>query len=322
MPNCRIVAFVLAGGRGSRLYPLTAECAKPALPFTDRCLIIDFVLSNLLNSGVNTVYVLAQYKPTSLLAHLHSEWRSGTGERFINVLLPPVGSGGFQGTADAVYQSLFVLERHRPDLVAVFAADQIYRMDVRQFVDFHTAAQADVSVAALPVPCSDADRFGVVVTANDRRVVAFQEKPRRPESMPGRSGYAYASMGNYLFNRDVLAVALQEAHQRGHTDFGHHLLPRLIRTHRVFAYDFTNNRVPGSRPYEDPAYWRDVGTIEALHAAQRDTMGPRPRLALDNPAWPVPALSPRRRHSDRVWPMAVRPVGQGARFRIRRAENR
>lgn len=288
------VAFVLAGGQGTRLYPLTAEHAKPALPFTGRYRIIDFVLSNLINSGIHSIYVLAQHKPASLLAHLRQNWpESGSARQrcAVRVIMPPAGSasGRFLGTADAVYKSRHVLDRHPADLVAVFAADHIYRMDVRQMIAFHRSVAAHISVAACPVRIEQASRFGIMVTGPDQRVLEFQEKPQRPHPMPGDPTRAYASMGNYLFDRTTLLKALEEGHQRGETDFGSELVPRLIHTHRVFAYDFTHNIVPGIQPYEESAYWRDVGTIDALHAARRDTLGLQPRFNLDNPAWPIAA---------------------------------
>jgi glucose-1-phosphate adenylyltransferase len=286
-----VLAFVLAGGKGTRLHPLTAEHAKPALPFAGGYRIVDFVLSNLVNSGISQIYVLAQYKPQSLIEHLRATWILGSNPagRPINVILPKakLGPEGFRGTADAVYQNLDLLDRCQPDVVAVFAADHVYRMDVRQMEDMHRARRADLSIAAVSVPLERASGFGIIVTEADGRVVAFREKPLHPAAIPGKPGHAYASMGNYLFEPDVLVRALHEAHARGEHDFGHHVMPRMSCSARTYAYDFATNRVPGIEPGDERAYWRDIGTIEAYREAQRDVAGLRPRFRLSNPEWPI-----------------------------------
>jgi glucose-1-phosphate adenylyltransferase len=207
----------------------------------------------------------------------------------IKVLLPRSNTlaGQFKGTADAVYQYLDLLQAHSPDLVAVFAADHVYRMDVRQMTAFHRERDATVTVAALAVPVDDATSFGVLSTAVDGRVRDFREKPRHPRPIPGKPHLAYASMGNYLFDAKVLERVLEDARRRGDLDFGRDLLPRLCGSERVFAYDFSANRVPGVQEYEEPAYWRDVGTLSALAAAQQDAMGARPRFNLWNSRWPI-----------------------------------
>jgi glucose-1-phosphate adenylyltransferase len=287
----KIVALVLAGGEGTRLHPLTAEHAKPALPFANGYRIVDFVLSNLVNSGISTVYVLAQYKPESLMRHIAAAWSPwfDEAEGLIKVLLPRSNTlaGSFKGTADAAYQYFDVLQAHRPDAVAVFAADHIYRMDVRQMARSHAERSADATVAAVPVPISQASSFGIMGTDADGRVHQFDEKPRQPAAIPGNPSQAYASMGNYLFRPDVLGSALREARSRGDTDFGRDVLPRLCAEARVYAYDFGRNVVPGVQDYEERAYWRDVGTLSALAAAQQDAMGHRPRFNLWNRRWPI-----------------------------------
>jgi glucose-1-phosphate adenylyltransferase len=287
----KILALVLAGGEGSRLRPLTENHAKPALPFVNGYRIVDFVLSNLINSGITSIYVLAQYKPRSLIEHIRSAWAPALGGpgRFVNVVLPEAGvtRGPFLGTADAVHKNLHLCARHAPDLVAVFVADHVYRMDVRQMVEAHVKSKADASVAAIPVPIEWASHFGIIATHADGRIREFQEKPTRPVPIPERPGHAYASMGNYLFEPGLLAALLEQAARRGETDFGRHILPRAIRTHRVFAYNFAGNRVPGILPHEDPHYWRDVGTIDAYRAAQRDASGSRPKFSLKNECWPI-----------------------------------
>ena len=284
----KIVALVLAGGEGTRLYPLTAEHAKPALPFANGYRIVDFVLSNLVNSKISTIYVVAQYKPDSLVKHIQSAWAPSfrDGEGLIKVLLPRPNAP-FRGTADAVDQNLALIQSHKPDMVAVFAADHVYRMDVRQMVDFHRRRDAHATVAALAVPLDKARGFGVLSAEADGRVRRFIEKPKQPPSIPGDPRFAYASMGNYLFQPRALDRMLAEARVRGEVDFGRDILPRVCAQDRVYAYDFAENRVPGLAEYEERAYWRDVGTLAALAAAQQDATGARPRFNLWNPRWPI-----------------------------------
>jgi glucose-1-phosphate adenylyltransferase len=286
-----IVAMVLAGGEGSRLYPLTAEHAKPALPFANGFRIVDFVLSNLVNSRISTIYLLAQYKPESLIDHVAAAWRPwlAGSQGSIKVLLPRANTlaGQFKGTADAVYQYLDIVQAHRPDLVAVFAADHVYRMDVRQMVAHHVRSDAEVTVSAVAVPLARAGDFGVLSATADGRVTRFEEKPKQPTCIPGDPARAYASMGNYLFDPAVLEEVLEEARGRGDIDFGRDLLPRLCGERRVYAYNFSENHVPGVQEFEERAYWRDVGTLSALAAAQQDAMGSRPRFNLWNSRWPI-----------------------------------
>ena len=287
----KVLTLVLAGGEGTRLHPLTAEHSKPALPFANGYRIVDFVLSNLVNSGLTSIYVVAQYKPQSLIGHIESAWGHRIGRRkgFVRAVLPrpEIGPEGFRGTADAVYRNLDLIERHRPDLVAVFAADHVYRMDVGQMVCFHQARNADVTVAAVPVPVGIAGSFGIIVTGADGKLRAFQEKPAKPVTIPGDSSRAYASMGNYLFDTNVLVGLLHGAQRTGGTDFGRDILPRLPGRSRIYAYDFGNNYVPGVKTHEEPGYWRDVGTLAALSAAQADIVGSEPRFDLANLQWPI-----------------------------------
>jgi glucose-1-phosphate adenylyltransferase len=287
----KILTMVLAGGNGTRLHPLTAEDAKPALPFAAGFRIIDFVLSNLANSGIQSIYVLAQYKPDSLIDHIRTAWspRAEGNGRFIRVVLPDpdVGTGSFKGTADAVYQNLHLIKHHRPDLVAVFSADHVYRMDVRQMARFHLERDAEVSIAAVPVPIETASAFGIVVTGSAGELRGFQEKPERAAPILFDPGRAYASMGNYLFNPDTLVELLEEANQCGGTDFGYHILPHLSGRRRAFVYDFDTNRPPGVQPHEERGYWRDIGTVNAYRAAQQEVLGAAPRFALINPDWPI-----------------------------------
>jgi glucose-1-phosphate adenylyltransferase len=275
---------------------LTHSHAKPALPFGGNFRLVDFVLSNLVNSGIDSIYLLAQYKPESLIRHVSSNWDIAPNgrERFVRVVLPQQG-GTYRGTADAVYQNLALIEQHAPDIVAVFAADHVYRMDVRQMVQFHRECDADVSVAATQVPIELASAFGVIAAGHNGEIWDFQEKPESPIAMPFCPERAYASMGNYLFNTGVLVEALEQALRRDETDFGRHLLPRLIHSHQVHAYDFSDNSVPGIQPHEERAYWRDVGTLEAYLEAHQDIAGSMPRFNLHNHHWPMlPALPARQ----------------------------
>jgi glucose-1-phosphate adenylyltransferase len=291
MPSPRIIAFVMAGGQGSRLQPLTAVRSKPSVPFGARYRIVDFVLSNLVNSEIRTIYLLVQYKSQSLIEHVRKGWTISPlmQEQFVTVVPPQMRAGEhwFQGTADAVHQNINLIEEHRPDLVAVFGADHIYRMDIRQMVSFHQERSADVTIAALPVPLRDARSFGVIAAGEDGKIKEFQEKPADPAPMPGNPEKAFASMGNYIFDAGVLLEALEEARKNGETDFGGHVLPRLLRSHRLFAYDFATNVIPGIKSYEQPVYWRDVGTIDAYFDAHKDVLGGEPVFDMFNPQWPV-----------------------------------
>lgn len=312
--SASILAIVLAGGEGSRLRPLTLEHAKPALPFANGLRIIDFVLSNLINSGISSIHVLAQYKPASLIAHVDKVWNSATGAHrpcAIDVIVPRAHEIGYLGTAHAIHCNLPLIERIAPDVVAVFAADHVYRMDVRQMMTFHGDRRADVSVAAIPVPMAMASSFGIIEVDRDNRIRDFQEKPSQVMPLPAARDFAFASMGNYLFDTGFLVASLRSSDCRIESDFGRHFLPRAARVARTFAYDFSTNRVPGLRACEERAYWRDVGTLPALGNARLDTSGLKPAFDLTNPHWPIRAetvdrvhdrpLEPRKhRHGDQI----------------------
>ncbi len=290
MNGLRILAFVMAGGQGVRLRPFTRDYAKPALPFGGGYRIIDFVLSNLYNSGVPQARVLLQYRPSLLAQHIARHWSgvSGANGRFVQALLPSTaGVELFEGTANAVACGLRAIDCAQPDVIAVFAADHVYRMDVRQMLAFHRERDAEVTVAAVSVSLARASAFGVICADTDGRILGFQEKPERPQPRPDDARRAFASMGNYLFEPEALRAALAEAQARGEHDFGRHVLPRMVDAHRVFAYDFARNLVPGARPEEEAAYWRDVGTVDAYVEAQWDLLGPEPRFRLDNQEWPI-----------------------------------
>lgn len=291
MAKRNILAFIMAGGEGSRLYPLTAERSKPSVPFGARYRIVDFVLSNLVNSGIHAIYLLVQYKSQSLIEHVRMAWvlPPTLPGHFITVVPPQMRQGQqwFQGTADAVYQNLNLIRQYSPDLVLVFGADHIYRMDVRQMVECHLDCGADCTVAALPVPLKEASAFGIIEANASGRILRFLEKPKNPPPMASDPTRAYASMGNYLFSAKVLEQALIEANARGEHDFGQHVLPRLVASGRVYSYDFSQNQVPGVRDYEEPSYWRDVGTLDAYYQAHMDLLGLTPRFDAFNAQWPI-----------------------------------
>ena len=291
MPHQKVLAFVLAGGKGERLFPLTAFRSKPAVPFGGRYRIVDFVLSNLVNSQIFSIYLLVQYKSQSLIEHIRQHWVMSpiVRDHFIAVVPPQMRMGPewFQGTADAILQNINLITQQNPRLVVVFGADHIYRMDIRQMMDFHLANNADVTVAARPVPVEEASAFGVIQTDTDNRIVGFQEKPENPTPMPTDPKRAYVSMGNYIFSKDVLISALVEAQQKKQHDFGAHILPDLVKSGKLFAYDFATNTIPGTKPYEETGYWRDVGTIKALFDAHMDMLGEEPQFELNNLQWPI-----------------------------------
>jgi glucose-1-phosphate adenylyltransferase len=290
MAHPKILSFVLAGGKGERLAPLTHHRTKPSVPFGGRYRIVDFVLSNLVNSHIYSIYLLVQYKSQSLIEHVRQNWVLSPliRDHFVAVVPPQMKMGPewFQGTADAVYQNINLIQDHNPELVVVLGADHIYRMDIRQMIDYHLEKKAHVTVAARPVPLVEASAFGVIVTKRDGRITGFLEKPKNPVPMPGSLDRALVSMGNYVFNRDVLMEALLCSADKQH-DFGKHTIPSLVNSGNVFAYDFATNVVPGAKNYEEQGYWRDVGTIEAYHRAHMDMLGKTPVFDLHNGQWPI-----------------------------------
>jgi glucose-1-phosphate adenylyltransferase len=286
-----VLAFVMAGGEGTRLHSLTAHRCKPAVPFNGKHRIVDFVLSNLVNSEIYSIYLLVQYKSQALIEHVRQSWQLARflPDHFVTVVPPQMRNGPewFLGTADSVYQNLHLMETFQPDLVAVFGADHIYRMDVRQMIEDHKANNADVTVATLPVPRENSPSFGIVATDENLRITNFEEKPAVTRGMPGRPTHALASMGNYIFSAEVLKKELLRARETGESDFGKHILPRMVASHHLLAYDFTTNQIPGVAEFEEHAYWRDVGTIDAYFEAHQDTLGAQPRFKMTNPEWPI-----------------------------------
>jgi glucose-1-phosphate adenylyltransferase len=287
----RLLALILAGGKGERLFPLTSFRSKPAVPFGGRYRIVDFVLSNFINSRIYSVYLLVQYKSQSIIEHVRKNWSfsSIVKDHFVTAVPPQmkVGPEWFQGTADAVSQNINLIKDYDADLVIIFGSDHIYRMDIRQMIDFHLRNDAYVSVAARPVPLQQASSFGVIMSDERNRITGFQEKPKNPVPMPEDSSRALVSMGNYIFNTDVLLDVLVRAGQRKEHDFGSHIIPSMVGTEKVFVYDFATNIVPGTNPYEEKGYWRDVGTISAYFNAHMDLMGDKPLFDTYNSQWPI-----------------------------------
>ncbi len=292
MANLKVLAIVLAGGKGERLFPLTSFRSKPAVPFGARFRIVDFVLSNLVNSEIYSIYLLVQYKSQSLIEHIRQNWFfSSVGKDHFVTVVPPqmrMGPEWFQGTADAVFQNIGLIKDKKPDLVLVFGADHVYRMDIRQMIDFHLEKNAEVTVAARPVPIETASAFGVIIANSDERITGFQEKPKNPIPIPDNPDMAYVSMGNYIFNTDVIIDALVRAEKKKQHDFGAHVIPDLVqRGCRVYAYDFGKNEIPEIKPYEEKGYWRDVGTIKSYFEAHMDMLGEKPVFQIFNKMWPI-----------------------------------
>ncbi len=282
------LAVILAGGRGTRLEPLTRDRAKPAVPFGGNYRIIDFVLSNCLNSGLRKMLVLTQYKTSSLDRHINLGWRdyfSRDLNEFVDVVPPQqrIDEQWYQGTADAVYQNIYEIEKERPKYIVILAGDHIYKMNYRTMIDFHRQTDADLTIGALRVDVESAKQFGVMQIESDQRIVGFQEKPQRPETIPGDARNCLASMGIYVFNTKFLLEQLcKDANEpASHHDFGKNIIPSIIKDHRVFAFPFRDeNR-------KNDAYWRDVGTLDAYYEANMDLIAVDPMLNLYDDDWPI-----------------------------------
>jgi glucose-1-phosphate adenylyltransferase len=293
----RVLAFVLAGGKGTRLYPLTKERAKPAVPFGGRYRLVDFVLSNLVNSGIYSTYVLIQFKSQSLLQHLRDGWESASLLKSHFIIPVPAqmrtpGETWYRGTADAIYQNINLIEQADPHLVVIFGADHIYRMNIREMIEFHEHKRAQVTVASIPVAKQFSSEFGVVETAANGSIIGFHEKDPDAPTMPGDPTQVYASMGNYIFSTGTLLRELyaDAADENSSHDFGRDILPSLVGRSELFAYDFQTNRIPGD-PLGAPVYWRDVGTIDAFYDANMDLRAVSPVLNLYNRQWPLRTAS-------------------------------
>jgi len=283
-----VLAVVLAGGRGSRLEPLTRDRAKPAVPFGGIYRIVDFTLSNCINSGIRKMLVLTQYKAMSLDRHVTNGWRHLLRRElneFIDMVPPQqrIDEQWYQGTADAVYQNIYTLEKERPEYVVILAGDHIYKMDYSKMVDFHKENDAELTIAALKVKVDEARSFGVMQIDTDNRIVGFDEKPDKPKTIPGDPNHCLASMGVYVFNAHFLfdqlcqdATLSDSAH-----DFGRNIIPSIIQDHRLVAFPFQDENS------KQVAYWRDVGTLDAYYEANIELTGVEPLLNLYDYRWPV-----------------------------------
>ena len=289
--NCNILSIVLAGGVGSRLFPLTADRAKPAVPIGGRYRLIDIVLSNFVNSGLYKIKVITQYKSDSLNKHISRGWHFPyiIGQYVEAVPAQQrVDKSWFKGSADAIYQSLNVFADENPDLLVIFGGDHIYTMDVRQMIDFHLLVGADLTIAAIPMPASEASQFGVIEVDANWRVVGFQEKPQHPKEMPTRPGWSLVSMGNYVFTCDALVEAVTRDHDTDGSkhDMGGDIVPDFVSRGDAFVYDFKDNDVPGATE-RDKGYWRDVGTLDSYFDAHMDLISVHPVFNLYNYDWQI-----------------------------------
>lgn len=287
------LVMILAGGEGKRLYPLTKDRAKPAVPFGGRYRIIDFVLNNFINSGFFKIKVLTQYKSDSLNKHITRGWALSP---FLNqyVDLAPAqmrtGSEWYRGTADAIYQNVFHITDEDPDYVCIFGGDHIYKMDVSQMLDYHKEKNADLTISAIPIPIEEAHEFGIIEVDDDWKLTNFVEKPKTaPKSIPGNPNMCLASMGNYIFNKDSLLKALEEDEKikSSNHDFGKNVIPMMLNEgKRIYVYNFNENVFPGMSDRER-GYWMDVGSIDAYWQANMDLLDYDPELNLYSQTWPL-----------------------------------
>lgn len=286
-----VLTMILAGGQGERLFPLTKDRAKPAVPFGGRYRIIDFVINNFINSGFFKIKILTQFKSSSLIEHITRTWRlvPEIGQ-YVDVVPAQMRRGPFwfRGTADAVFQNLELIFDEQPEYVCVFGGDHIYKMDVNQMLQEHINSDADLTIATIPVPLSEAHHFGVVEIDSDFRVTGFVEKPKEgAKTIPGRPDMVLASMGNYIFKANVMIDVLQRNSLRNAgVDFGKEIIPEMYERMKVYAYDFGTNFIPGEEEYNQ-GYWRDVGTVDSYFAAALDLVAVTPLFNLYNPMWPI-----------------------------------
>ena len=294
----RVLGIVLAGGEGKRLMPLTLDRAKPAVPFGGGHRMIDFVLSNLVNGGIHKIAVLTQYKSHSLDRHISTAWRLAS---LTGGYVTPVpaqqrrGPHWYLGSADAIYQSMNLIQDEQPDIVAVFGADNVYRMDPAQMIDEHIESGAGVTVAGIRVPRAEASAFGVIRTDDGTSIAEFLEKPADPPGLPDAPEQSFVSMGNYVFSADTLREALKRdaADEDSKHDMGGNIVPQLVARSEAGVYDFDSNVVPGETE-RDHGYWRDVGSIDAYYEAHQDLTSTHPIFNLYNSEWPIFALPSQR----------------------------
>jgi glucose-1-phosphate adenylyltransferase len=281
------IAFVLAGGVGARLHPLTRDRAKPAVPFGGKYRVVEFTLSNCINSGVRRIFLLPQYKSFSLQRHTIDAWSIFSAElgEFMSHLSPQmrVGEDWYKGTADAVYQNLYHLEELDAEYILILSGDHIYKMDYGHFIRYHQKKRADITISAIEVDLREAHRFGVIQVDESGRVIGFEEKPEHPKAIPGKRGKAFVSMGVYVFNRQALIDVLNKdaVLETSRHDFGRDIIPFMYPDHRVFVYRF------GMVGGKDADYWRDIGTIDAYYQANMDLASVSPIFNLYDKSWPI-----------------------------------
>ena len=284
-----VISLILAGGEGTRLFPLTQSRSKPAVPFAGQYRLIDFVLNNFVNSDLLKIFILTQFKSQSLNVHLRQAWHmSGITDRFIDPVPAQMrmGKRWYEGTADAIYQNMRIIQLHDPDHVCVFGSDHIYKMDVRQMVDLHKKRNAKCSVAAIKVPIAEATEFGVIEINEDWKMTGFVEKPLHPTPIPGEPDFALVSMGNYVFEAETLYKELERDAKvtESNHDFGKNIIPNLCKNGDVFVYDFTRNQI--EKDNGNQMYWRDVGTIDSYWKTNMELLVKEPELDLYNPRLP------------------------------------
>ena len=288
----KVLAMVLAGGKGERLYPLTRDRAKPGVPFGANYRIIDFTLSNCVNSDLRRIVILTQYKSFSLDRHIQHGWNFFSNQMGEYVDIIPaqqrVSEEWYQGTANAVYQNIYTLEQERPDITLILSGDHIYRMDYRKLIDFHIQKGADLTVGAIPMPKETSTQFGVMVVDENYKIVGFQEKPENPKTIPSDPDLILASMGIYVFNTESMVKRVVEDAKCSDSshDFGKNIIPNMIETDKVYAFPFFDEKTG------KPAYWRDVGTIEAYWEAHMDLLSRDPEFSLLNRKWPIYTYEP------------------------------
>ena len=289
-----ILSIILAGGAGVRLYPLTKSRTKPAVPVAGSYRLIDFVLNNFVNSDLLKIYILTQFKSQSLNIHLRQAWYlSALTDHFIDPVPAQMltGKRWYEGTADAIFQNLRLIKNHDPDLVCVFGSDHIYKMDVRQMIDFHLHKKADVSISSIPILKKNSFEFGVLEKNKNSRVINFIEKPKFLKQN-SKDETILASMGNYIFNTDFLYEILKEdgKDQNSTHDFGHDILPKIYKKHKVYAYDFSKNKIKGEKNIAP--YWQDVGNLDTFWQAHMDMLGTNAKFSLHNKKWPFRSYHP------------------------------
>ena len=290
----KVLTFLMAGGKGERLYPLTKDRAKPAVPFGGIYRIVDFTLSNCINSGLRRIHVLIQYKSISLQRHLRMGWNifnSDLGE-FIDVIPAQqrVGSDWYRGTADAIYQNIYTIEQEKPDEVLILAGDHVYKMNYYKMIDFHRELEADLTVSVFETEKERSAHLGVVEVDGKGRVLGFEEKPKNPKTIPGKPDKIYASMGIYVFSRKVLEQELiEDAQKSTDHDFGKNIIPQMVKKGmKVYAYNFSSQKSEGECLVDrDANYWRDIGTIDAYYEANMDLLGTDPIFNLYDHNWPI-----------------------------------